>query len=79
MGADRDIVITFERWHSPELNVDVLTKRNDPRIGETTYRLTNINRSDPLPSLFEPPAGFEIHQPPTGENVFFQRKLPPQE
>ena len=74
MGADRDIVITFERWHSPELKVDVLTKRSDPRVGETTYRLTNINRTEPLPSLFEPPAGFDINQP-KGNNVFFQRKL----
>jgi hypothetical protein len=77
MGADRDIVITFERWHSPELKVDVLTKRNDPRIGETTYRLTNINRTEPLPSLFEPPADFDIKQPPNAEPMIFNRKLPP--
>lgn len=81
MGADRDIVITFERWHSPELKVDVLTNRNDPRVGETTYRLTNINRSEPLPSLFEPPADFDINQPPKGGTVLFDRKMfpPPQE
>lgn len=77
MGADRDIVITFERWHSPELKVDVLTKRNDPRVGETTYRLTNINRTEPLPSLFEPPADFDINQPPKGGAVFFNRKVFP--
>ncbi len=61
MGADRDIEITFERWHSPELGIDVLTIRNDPRSGETTYRLTNINRTEPLPNLFEPPPDFSIN------------------
>ena len=81
MGADRDIVITFERWHSAELQVDVLTKRSDPRVGETTYRLTNINRTEPLPSLFEPPADFEINEAPKVEPMMFNRRIPapPQE
>ena len=77
MGADRDIVISFERWHSPELKVDVLTKRSDPRVGETTYRLTNINRSEPLPSLFEPPAGFDINRPEVSEPMIFNRRIEP--
>ncbi len=76
MGADRDIVITFERWHSAELQVDVLTKRSDPRVGETTYRLTNINRTEPLPSLFEPPPDFEIHEAPKAEPMIFNRRIP---
>jgi len=76
MGADRDIVITFERWHSPELKVDVLTKRSDPRVGETTYRLTNINRTEPLPSLFEPPADFDINEPAKGGGIFLDRVVP---
>ena len=80
MGADRDIVITFERWRSPELKVDVLTKRSDPRVGETTYRLTNINRTEPLPTLFEPSADYSIEKPVPGGGVFFRQKLPgPQE
>lgn len=76
MGADRDIVITFERWHSSELQVDVLTRRNDPRVGETTYRLTNINRTEPLPSLFEPPVDFQINEGPTVEPMMFNRRIP---
>ncbi|MDA0205505.1 MAG: hypothetical protein O3A53_12860 [Acidobacteria bacterium] len=81
MGADRDILITFERWHSAELKVDVLTKRKDPRVGETSYRLTNINRSEPLPSLFEPPADFDLQEGPTVEPMIFNRRMPtpPQE
>jgi hypothetical protein len=76
MGADRDIVITFERWHSAELKVDVLTKRTDPRVGETTYRLTNINRTETLPSLFEPPADFQINEAPKVEPMMLNRRLP---
>jgi hypothetical protein len=77
MGADRDIVITFERWHSPELQVDVLTKRSDPRVGETTYRLTNINRTEPLPGLFEPPADFDIESPGDRMNVIHINRVAP--
>lgn len=75
MGADRDIVITFERWYSPELQVDVLTKRNDPRVGETSYRLTNINRTEPLPSLFQPPPDFQINEGPTVEPMILNRRI----
>lgn len=75
MGADRGIVITFERWYSPELQGDVLTRRNDPRVGKTTYRLTNINRTEPLPSLFEPPANFEITEGPMIERQIINRRI----
>ena len=57
--------------------MDVLTKRNDPRVGETTYRLTNLNRSEPLPGLFEPPADFDITEGPTVEPMIFNRRMPP--
>ena len=71
VGADRDIEIVFERWTSPELGVDVLTERKDPRFGVTTYRLTNISRVEPLPSAFEPPADYEIA---TDEVIHFRRQ-----
>lgn len=60
IGAERDVEIVFERWTSPELSADVLTERRDPRFGVTTYRLTNINRAEPLASAFSPPADYEI-------------------
>jgi hypothetical protein len=34
----------------------VLTKHNDPRSGETVYRLLNVVRAEPDPSLFAVPA-----------------------
>ena len=57
-GNDLPITIVNEQWYSPELQVFVLTKQSDPRTGETIYRLTSINRSEPDRALFEVPADY---------------------
>jgi hypothetical protein len=59
-GNDRPVTVVRENWMSPELLIVVLTKISDPRTGEFTSRLTNISRSEPDPSLFQVPAGYEI-------------------
>ena len=63
IGNERPIVVVSERWYSPELQTTLVTKQNDPRFGETTYRLTNILRSEQPRSLFEPPPGYTIREP----------------
>lgn len=60
IGNERPLQITSEVWTSPELQVVVLSKRNDPRFGETVYRLTEISRAEPDHSLFEVPANFSL-------------------
>lgn len=60
IGNERDILVVSERWYSPELQMVVMTKHSDPRSGETIYRLTNINRSEPAKDLFEVPAGYTV-------------------
>jgi hypothetical protein len=40
----------------------IMSKHSDPRSGETTYQLTNINRSEPAKFLFEVPAGYTISE-----------------
>jgi len=60
VGNELPITIMNEQWYSPELQVYVLTKQNDPRIGETIYRLTNINRSEPDRALFEVPTSYTL-------------------
>lgn len=60
IGNDRPIEIVSERWESPELQVVVLSKHKDPRLGETTYRLTGIIRGEPAKSLFEVPANYTV-------------------
>jgi hypothetical protein len=60
IGNERPIEIVYERWYSKELQLIVLSKHTDPRFGEQTYRLTNINRSEPDRALFTPPADYKI-------------------
>jgi hypothetical protein len=83
IGNERPIVTVNERWYSPELQTIVLTKNSDPRMGETTYRLTNINRSEPDPSLFQVPAdytvdeggGFRLFSPEPLRKLEMEKKL----
>ena len=60
IGNERPIEIVSERWYSPELQLVVMTRHSDPRSGETTYKLTNINRTEPAKSLFEVPSDYTI-------------------
>jgi hypothetical protein len=70
IGNERAIEIVSERWYSPELQLVVMTRHSDPRLGETTYKLTNINRTEQPKSLFEVPAGYTVKEGPHfGPNV----------
>jgi hypothetical protein len=62
IGNERPIVTVNERWYSQELQTVVLSKNSDPRMGETTFRLTNIVRSEPDPSLFQVPADYTVNE-----------------
>ena len=64
IGNERPIEIVSERWYSPELQLVVMTRHSDPRMGETTYKLTNISRADQPKSLFEVPAGYTVKEGP---------------
>jgi len=59
-GNDRPITRTDEMWMSPELKIVILSRTNDPRSGEHTQKLINIDRSEPDPSLFQPPPDYTI-------------------
>lgn len=63
IGNELPIQITTERWYSPELQVVVMRKHTDPLMGENTYRLTGINRSEPARSLFELPSDYTVKDP----------------
>lgn len=58
IGNEQPIRIVSEEWFSPDLRVLLLTKHTDPRSGDTTYTLSNINRGEPDRSLFEVPADY---------------------
>ena len=61
IGNEQPIQVVTERWYSPELQTVVLSKRSDPRSGDTTTRLANISRSEPSHLLFELPADYKIN------------------
>jgi hypothetical protein len=77
MGNSLPIVITTETWFSPDLKVLVTSKSSDPRIGDTTYKLTNIQRGEPDPALFQAPADYTIRDQP--ENTFFYQAIKKEE
>lgn len=60
IGNEQPIVITSETWASPELHLLIMRKHNDPRFGETVYKLTDIRREEPDPSLFQVPPDFKV-------------------
>ena len=55
---EQPLEITHEQWYSPELRMVILLKHNDPRFGETVFRLTNVTRTEPSPEMFAEPQGF---------------------
>ena len=62
IGNERPIESTSERWYSPELQTVVLSKRSDPRFGETVYRLINIQRAEPPATLFLVPPDYSVSE-----------------
>lgn len=60
IGNERPISIVTEVWTSPDLKTIISSKREDPRMGEQTFKLTNIVRGEPDASLFTVPADFKM-------------------
>ena len=74
-GNDQPFDIVSERWYSPDLQMVVMSSHSDPRVGESVYRVTNINRAEPAHSLFEVPSDFTV----TEEKGFMFRTAKPKE
>ena len=62
IGNQKPIVITFEKWYSPDLQETVMTKRSDPRMGETVFQLTKVQRTEPAATMFQVPADYTVKQ-----------------
>jgi hypothetical protein len=59
IGNDRSISIVKEFWYSPQLGINLIEKRQDPRVGTQTFTVSDISLGEPDARLFETPAGFE--------------------
>jgi hypothetical protein len=62
IGNANAITVVNEQWYSPDLQVVVKSTRTDPRMGQTTYTLTNIQRTEPTASLFTVPSDYAVKQ-----------------
>ena len=74
MGNEQPMVVTSERWYSPELKATVMTKHNDPWAGELKTQFTSVNTSEPDRSLFTVPGDYKIVDEKAGP---FMIQLPP--
>ena len=62
IGNANAISVVNEQWYSPDLQVVVKSVRNDPRMGQVTYTLTNVQRAEPAASLFTVPSDYTVKQ-----------------
>src|SRR6266566_1453949 len=77
IGNEKPITIVHERWYSNNLQTVVMSKRSDPWSGETTYTLTNINRTEPDASLFTVPSDYTVTQGHPGIRGMGRNQAPP--
>src|SRR5437016_5409298 len=79
IGNEKPIIIVSEHWYSNDLQVMVMSKRSDPRFGDTTYTLTNIQRSEPSASLFRVPSDYTVAPGGPGRHGMkhFEHAAPP--
>jgi len=75
IGNDKPITIVSERWYSADMQMDVKSTHSDPRFGNTTYTLTNIQRTEPAATLFAVPSDYTVEQGHRGK--FVMRMAPP--
>lgn len=60
MGNEQPILVTSERWYSPELKATIMTKHSDPWAGELKTQFTNVNTSEPDSSMFSVPSDYKV-------------------
>jgi hypothetical protein len=66
VGNDRPLIATHEYWHSRALKLEILSTSDDPRSGQHTHKVTNLNTSEPDAALFQPSPGYTVKDE-TGE------------
>lgn len=72
IGNERPIETVYEKWYSKQLQMIVYSKNSDPRFGEQTYRLNNISRNEPDPSVFTVPEDYKVQE----ERMLTPAKVP---
>lgn len=78
IGNAQLIQIVSESWYSPDLEVTVLSKRSDPRFGDTVFQLSDLSREEPPSTLFVVPADFQVSPETRGMRMRNRIGRPPQ-
>jgi hypothetical protein len=60
-GNSQPLVTTHETWFNSDLKLEISRTDNDPRTGNTTVHLSNIQRNEPDATLFSVPEGYTVH------------------
>jgi|SRR5579872_4763406 hypothetical protein len=77
MGNEKPIIVTSERWYSPELQATIMTKHDDPWSGELKMEFANVNTAEPDASLFTVPSDYKIVEDKDGPmRIQFKQQLP---
>jgi TonB family protein len=58
-NTGNEVVLTDEYWYSDDLRMNIVVKHDDPRAGSVTMTLTQVTRTEPDPSLFQIPDGYQ--------------------
>jgi hypothetical protein len=62
IGNEKPLTIVSEHWYSNDLQMMVMSKRSDPRFGETVHTVTGIQRTEPAAALFAVPPDYTVTQ-----------------
>lgn len=60
VGNSAPLITRREYWYSPDLEINLLTTRKDPREGTQVIRVVDLSRTDPDPAIFQIPSDFVV-------------------
>jgi hypothetical protein len=72
MGNDREFTVVSESWRSPDLKIQILSKTNDPRNGESSFRIENLSTTAPDLMLFTVPPDYTVVDEPGSFTINFK-------
>jgi hypothetical protein len=59
-GNDQDLTVIDELWRSHLYGISLMHVHNDPRHGDSVYRVTRLISGEPDESLFQVPMGYRV-------------------
>jgi hypothetical protein len=60
MGNDRPVETVKEFWYSPQLGINLIEKRQDPKSGTQKFEVDNIQLGEPDAKFFDLPPNYEV-------------------